>query len=163
MKWTGPKKVSSIDLEAQSITYPGKRGKKCTAALEYVRVSIENGTFAKQLQLANDELDASINEEIGSVGSANDSDRGAEEEDIVDEYPDIVPDPPEFVPDFNLKPICEMMLNLHNVLRMSPWKLEIVSKSSGLITIRFTKELLRDTIPALAPTLCSIMMESKKC
>ena len=54
-KWIGPKKVLSFNIDAQSITYPGKHGKNSTAALEDVRVAIENGSLAKQLQVANDE------------------------------------------------------------------------------------------------------------
>ena len=63
-KWIGPKKVLSCNVDAHSITYPGKRGKISTAALEDVRVAIENGSLAKQLQVANDELSALVDENV---------------------------------------------------------------------------------------------------
>lgn len=108
-KWTGPKKVLSVNLEAQSITYAGKRGKKCTTALEDVRVAIENGSLAKHIQLANNELDNLINENTDSIESSNDSiieNRSSEEE------TEIVHEEPEIVHEINIVPEVEHEANM---------------------------------------------------
>ena len=56
-----------MDMDSRSIKYPGKRGKVGIAVLEYVKVSIENGSLAKSLKNANDELDVLLDESIGDV------------------------------------------------------------------------------------------------
>ena len=66
--WIGPKKLLYIDADFQSIKYPGKRGDTSTAALEDVRVSVENGSLSKQLQVENYDLDALVDETIDDIG-----------------------------------------------------------------------------------------------
>lgn len=71
MGWT--KKVSHIDPNSQSIKYSGKLGKIFTAAVNYVRVATENASFAKQLHVTNDELDAFADENIDGAVELSDA------------------------------------------------------------------------------------------
>ena len=66
-KWIGSKKILSLDLDSQSVTYPGERGKMCTAALEDIRVFIESKYLAKHPQNNNDQLDALLDDGIVDV------------------------------------------------------------------------------------------------
>jgi len=72
-KWSSDKPVLSYDDESRSVTVPGASGRKIVAAVEDVRPAIEKDSFAIAVQESIDELENSVETELGNLVGIEDS------------------------------------------------------------------------------------------
>lgn len=80
--WTSPRQILSIDVEAGSITVPGKAGKTICAAVEDARAAQTNSDLAAAIQDSIDELDMTLADSINPSQDENqDSDNNVQSED----------------------------------------------------------------------------------